>query len=135
MLPPFLQDVVSGVAGGAGFVAVLGFILKIFPSVWERLATSLLANVDWDKLPSNTVAAQLRTEVAAETDYHRKFDERLDEMAKDQIKPVIMQLIGLPGDHSREVAYELDKLEDLGADCWIVPVARDYITQHRGGTS
>ncbi|MCI1984066.1 MAG: hypothetical protein LKJ47_04765 [Bifidobacteriaceae bacterium] len=114
-----LNDILSGMGGGAGVIALLGLIIKLFPGAWHRFCVAVAAGVILSKLPSDSEIAKLVAQVSTEDEYHRKFDERMDEVQKDQIKPVIMQLIGLPGDHSKEVAYELDKLEELGADCWI----------------
>ncbi|MCI1914655.1 MAG: hypothetical protein LKJ05_02850 [Bifidobacteriaceae bacterium] len=125
-----LSEIISGMGGGGVLIAAIGLVLKLAPGLWQRAADSLLNTVDFSKLDADSQARKLYETVSQEEDYHTKFDHRLDEVQKDQIKPVIMQLISLPGDHSHEVAYEMDKLEDLGADCWIMPVARDYIADH-----
>lgn len=148
MLPPYLQDVVSGIAGGAGFVTVLGFILKIFPKTWGKLATSLFANVDFGKLPYESDANRLVHEVHADTERLKEqaahVDERLDEISrqsrsqfeeltKDTVKNTIMQLMRSTDDESDNIRYELEKLRKYDAECWVVERAEAYLATHKYG--
>lgn len=57
----------------------------------------------------------------------QRLESAQQEMSKDTIKNTILMLMNMQGDHRTEVRYELEKLERLGADCWIMDAARKYV--------
>ena len=138
----FLTDMLASVGGVAGLVAVLGFILKIWPGAASGLATWLYSHIDPDRIPygsaMNAHWAATRELIEGQQDVRRNLadlDEAIRaenrELRKDSVKNVILSLMADKSvDHSAEIRYELAKLEDLDADCWVVDAARDYITAH-----
>ena len=126
-----LDALLAGIGGVGGLCAATGLILKLWPGTLDALANGLYAHVDPSKLPYDSVLSQHFAHTREMRERQDAVDELLKEMQRDTVKNTILQLLlDRDHDHSREVAYELQKLDALHAECWIVPMAQEYIAKH-----
>ena len=110
----FWTAVIVALVGGGGVGAIVGAVSS------HRKDTADIAAQACDIL-TDSVITPLRSQL----------DSHMTELRKDQTKAVLMQLLSDKAhDRSAEVRYELAKLEALGADCWVMDYARDYLKQH-----
>lgn len=124
-----LQNFLAGFGGVGGACALITLGLKVWPGALDSLATGLYSHVDPNRLPYNSVLSQHFAKTRQLGERTEKFDGRLDELCRDIIKNTLISLIygDAQHDHSEAVRYELDKLEKLDAQCWIVNAAEKYL--------
>lgn len=124
-----LQNFLAGFGGVGGACAIITLLLRIWPGALEALATGLYSHVDPNRLPYNSVLSQHFAKTRQLGERTAKFDGRLDELCRDTIKNTLISLIygDQSHDHSEAVRYELQKLEKLDAQCWIVNAAEKYL--------
>ena len=124
-----LQNFLAGFGGVGGACAIITLLLRIWPGALEALATGLYSHVDPNRLPYNSVLSQHFAKIRQLGERTAKFDGRLDELCRDTIKNTLISLIygDQSHDHSEAVRYELQKLEKLDAQCWIVNAAEKYL--------
>lgn len=142
MIDQSLEGMLAGVGGVAGFTAIIALILKLWPGALANLSTWLYSHVDPERIPYGSAmnAHWAQTRELAEgqreiRDQLAAYDEAIRaenrELRKDSIKNVIISLMAdKDADHSTEIRYELDKLAQLDADCWVIDAAKEYITAH-----
>lgn len=112
-------------------VAVVG---KIWPDTITSFSTWLYAHVDPRRLPYGSEMNRHWERTHELNEWRDHVDQQLMELQKDGIKNVLIQLINdKTRDNSVEIRYELDKLEGLDAQCWIVDAARQYLIEHATG--
>jgi hypothetical protein len=113
--------------GGACALITLG--LKVWPGALDALANGLYSHVQPERLPYDSPLSQHFAKTRQLGERTEKFDGRLDELCRDTIKNTLISLIygDAQHDHSEAVRYELDKLEKLDAQCWIVNAAEKYL--------
>lgn len=126
-----LDVMLAGIGGVAGFCALAGLACRIWPGLLTGLSTWLYSHVDPGRIPYDSIMNRHWSQSRELVEGQERMRESLVEIRKDTIKNTILQLIQREGDHSDEVAYELSKLEDLHAECWVMDVARDYIKKQR----
>lgn len=128
-------DFLGGIGGGAGAIALVGLVVKLFPSLWGKFSTSVLTSANLAKLPYDSQMNKLVHKVETETTHYQELKETLVEIQKDTIKNTLMSLMASSKDESDRVRYEMGKLEKLDADCWVMEAAADYLKDHHyGGT-
>lgn len=126
-----VESMLGAVGGVAGLVAVAGLLVKVWPGVAATVATWLYAHLDPNRLPYGSEANRHWAQQREIAETQHEIQEALRETQRDIIKNTILQLIrDGDADHTSEVAYELSKLESLDSQCWVMDVARDYITEH-----
>lgn len=130
---PFFDDFLGGVGGGAGVIALVGLIAKLFPNIWERFATATLQSANLEKLTWDSPANKLVHKVMSEEKEYQELKDTLIEIQKDTIKNTILSLMKSRRDESDRVRYEMGKLEKLHADCWVMDAAADYLKEHHYG--
>ena len=123
------QTFLAGFGGVGGACAVITLCLKIWPGALESFATGLYAHVNPERLPYNSVLSQHFAKTRQLGERTERFDERMDELCRDTIKNTLISLIygDQSHDHSEAVRYELAKLENLDAQCWVVNAAEKYL--------
>lgn len=133
LLQQLFGDFLGGIGGGAGAIALVGLVAKIFPGIWEHFATATLQSANLEKLAWDSQANKLVHRVADEEIHYSELKETLVEIQKDTIKNTLMSLMASPRDESDRVRYEMGKLEKLDADCWVMLAAADYLKEHHYG--
>ena len=124
-----LQNFLAGFGGVGGACALITLLLRIWPGALEALATGLYSHVQPERLPYDSPLSQHFAKTRTLGERTEKFDGRLDELCRDTIKNTLISLIygDQSHDHSEAVRYELDKLEKLDAQCWIIAAAEKYL--------
>lgn len=137
-----MSEFLAAVGGIAGFCALASLLLKIFPTLSASLATWLYDHVDPSRLTHGGImnkhwtqaretsheVSQLSSQI---TDLAKRLEHETTELRKDTIKNTIIGLMAdKDADHSTEIRYELDKLSQLGANCWVIHAAESYIENH-----
>jgi hypothetical protein len=118
-----LDSLLGGLLSAPALIALVGLIVKIFPSTMAGFSTWLYAHVDPGRLPYDSAMNRHWEE-------SREVMVQLREIQKDTIKNTLMSLMEQPGDQSVKVRYELAKLERLHAECWIMGEAEQYLEAH-----
>lgn len=130
-----IAAMIGSVGGVAGMTAVMGLVLKAWPSLTRTASTWLYSHIDPERLPYGSAMNRHWEQQRQIAETQQEIRASLAETQRDIIKNTILQLVrDSKADHSREVAYELSKLEDLESRCWVMDVARDYITSRMEGT-
>lgn len=125
----FLEGVLGGVGGVGGLIGLLAFVSGVWPKTWTLLSTWMYSHIDPSRLPYGSEANRHWAQQRKIAETQHEIQDALRETQRDIIKNTILQLIRDQNeDHTSEVAYELSKLEALESRCWVMDVARDYIT-------
>lgn len=121
------EDWLVSLASPAVVIALVTLVLRVSPALCKSIANWVGEHITPEGL---RVDCWLAHHVQA-IEEHGRMLQRLEsaqqEMSKDTIKNTILMLMNMHGDHRTEVRYELEKLERLGADCWIMDAARKYV--------
>ena len=127
-----INDLLSSIGGIAGFCALAGIVLKLWPGAVRRLGTMLYGNVDPDLLPAGSAMSAHWARTAELAEGQRRLEDNQREVRKDVIKNTLISLMAdRDADHSEAIRYELAKLAELDADCWVIDAARQYLIDHQ----
>ena len=125
------DSLIGGLLSSPLIILMLAIVGKLWPDAITSFCTWMYAHVDPGRLPHDREVNRhwARThDLGVRMD---RLDSHMTELRKDQTKAVLMQLLSDKAhDRSAEVRHELAKLEALGADCWVMDYARDYLKQH-----
>lgn len=103
---PMFNSFFGSLLSAPVLIALLGLLLRLWPTLAHAYARWVGSNMP-----------------------------QLSEIQKDTIKNTLIALMNEPGDHSEAVRYELSKLEQLHAHCWVMTIAEDYLEQHHPRTA
>ena len=109
-------------------VAVIG---KIWPDTVTAFSTWLYSHIDPNRLPYGSIMNQHWAQVHDLGEQLDRFEHNQNEVRKDVIKGTLVSLLhDREHDHSVEIRYELEKLRELDAECWVVEAAEQYLIDH-----
>lgn len=120
-------DFIAACVSPAVLIALITLLLKVFPSLAERLADNTILRSNPDRLPASSWVVQHLDAIKQHGEALNRLESSQFEVRKDTIKNTIIMLMNLDGDHRSEVRYELAKLEAMDCDCWVVDAARRYV--------